>query len=211
MTLLDLMQQQMRTAQAVAARLAENLAVPPPPECGDDRSPSSPRWRSQSLAKGAAGVAVLHSVRAQAGLSSWARVQAWLACATREGLSAGSGAGLWYGVPALAFAVTAAAPSGRYQRALQVLDAAVTRLVRARLDAACARIAAARRPSLAEFDLVRGLTGLGAYLLHRDPDGNLVRQVLAYLVRLTQPLAADDHAGARARLVDQRPTRWASR
>jgi len=28
---------------------------------------------------------------------------------------------------------------------------------------------------------VRGLTGLGAYLLHRDPHGDLVRQILAYL------------------------------
>jgi hypothetical protein len=154
MILLDLTQQRMRTAQAVAARLAETLAVPPPPESGHDRSPSSPRWRSQSLSKGAAGVAVLHSVRAQAGLSSGARVQAWLACATREELSAGPGASLWYGAPAVAFAV-AAASSGRYQRALQVLDTAVTRLVRARLEAACARIAAALRPSLAEFDLVR--------------------------------------------------------
>ncbi|WP_455357155.1 hypothetical protein [Streptomyces sp. SYSU K217416] len=31
------------------------------------------------------------------------------------------------------------------------------------------RMDAERRPALYEFDLVRGLTGLGAYLLHRDP------------------------------------------
>lgn len=42
---------------------------------------------------------------------------------------------------------------------------------------------------------MRGLTGLGAYLLHRDPHGELVRQVLAYLVRLTEPVPADDEAG----------------
>lgn len=198
MTLLDnLRREQIRTAQAVAARLAENLAVPPARECGDDRSPSNPRWRSQSLSKGAAGVAVLHSVRAHSGLSSWARVHAWLTCATDEELSAGPGAGLWYGAPAVAFAM-AAAPTGQYQRALQVLDTAITKLVRTRLDAASARMAAALRPSLAEFDLVRGLTGLGVYLLRRDPQGDPVRQVLAYLVRLTEPLPADDHLGVSA-------------
>ena len=126
------------------------------------------------------------------------RVHAWLACATREDLSAGAGAGLWFGAPAVAFALSAAAPPGQYRRAAQALDTAVTRLVGARLDAASARMAAARRPSRAEFDLVRGLTGLGAYLLHRDPHGDLVRQILAYLVRLTEPLPASDRAGLSA-------------
>ncbi|MGH3687574.1 MAG: hypothetical protein ACRDSM_21530, partial [Pseudonocardiaceae bacterium] len=46
--------------------------------------------------------------------------------------------------------------------------------------------------------LVRGLTGLGAYLLRRDPGGDLVGRVLAYLVALTEPLAADDDAARRA-------------
>jgi hypothetical protein len=59
-------------------------------------------------------------------------------------------------------------------------------------------MAAGVRPSLSEFDLVRGPTGLGAYLLRRDPDGDLVRRVLAYLVQLTEPLPADDEAGLSA-------------
>jgi hypothetical protein len=57
---------------------------------------------------------------------------------------------------------------------------------------------AAERPSLSEFDLVRGLTGLGAYLLRRDPHSQLVRQMLTYLVKLTEPLPADDPAGKAA-------------
>ncbi len=173
MTLLadGLHHRQLRTAQAVAARLTDALAVPPPPELGDDRSPSSPRWHSQSLSKGAAGVAILHGVRAHAGLGAWDRVHAWLACATREDLSAGAGAGLWFGVPAVAFAVSAAAPPGGYLRAMKGLDAAITRLVQSRLDAAFVRMAASLRPSLAKYDLVRGLTGMGAYLLRRDPHG----------------------------------------
>jgi lantibiotic biosynthesis protein len=59
-------------------------------------------------------------------------------------------------------------------------------------------MASAVRPSLKEFDLVHGLTGFGAYLLRRDPGGCLVRQVLAYLVQLTEPVAAGDEAGLAA-------------
>jgi lantibiotic biosynthesis protein len=88
-------------------------------------------------------------------------MHAWLARATREDLSAGRGAGLWFGAPAVAFAISIAAPR-QYQRAMASLDASITQLVHARLEAALARMATAIRPSLSEFDLVRGLTGLGA-------------------------------------------------
>ncbi len=188
---------QRRTAEAVVTCLSDVLVVPPPPEPGGDRGPSSPRWRDQSLSKGAAGVAVLHGVRAQDGRGSGDPVHAWLARATHEDLSAGPGAGLWFGAPAIAFAIFTAAPQ-QYPRAMTSLDAAVAVLVHARLDAAHARMAAAARPSLSEFDLVRGLTGLGAYLLRRDPRGDLVGRVLVYLVQLTEPVPADDEAGRSA-------------
>ncbi|MEO7193470.1 MAG: lanthionine synthetase C family protein [Pseudonocardiaceae bacterium] len=187
----------LRGAAAVAHELSDSLAAPPPPEVGDDYGPSSPRWSDQSLSKGAAGVAVLHGVRARDGLGGGDSMHAWLACATREDLSAGRGAGLWFGAPAVAFAIATAAPR-QYPQATTILDASVAQLVHARLETAFARITAAVRPSLSEFDLVRGLTGLGAYLLHRDPHGDLVRRVLAYLVRLTEPMPADDTAGSSA-------------
>lgn len=196
MTLLD-DDLQRRTAQAVATQLSDVLVVPPPLGLGDDRGPSSPRWRDQSLSKGAAGVAVLHGVRAQDGRGSPEPVHAWLTRATGEGLSVGPGAGLWFGAPAVAFAISTAAPQ-QYPRAMDSLHSAVQALVHARLDVAHARMAAAARPPLSEFDLVRGLTGLGAYLLRRDPGGDLVGRVLAYLVALTEPLAADDDAGRSA-------------
>ena len=186
-----------RAAAAVATELSNALAAPPSPELGDDRSPSSPRWRDQSLSKGAAGVAVLHGVRAQDGLGGTDPAHAWLARATREDLSAGRGAGLWFGAPAVAFAIATAAPE-QYPRAMTGLDAGITQLAHARLRTARARMAAAVRPSLSEFDLVRGLTGLGAHLLRRDPHGGLVRRVLDYLVQLTEPLPADDEAGPSA-------------
>lgn len=195
MTGLDTGQQ--TAAAAMADRIAVAVAVPPPSEHGDDYSPGSPRWRDQSLSKGAAGVAVLHGLRAQHGLADDKPLHAWLTRATRDDLTAGPGAGLWFGAPALAFALQVAAPDA-YPRATARLDNGVTQLVRTRLDAAHARIDAAERPSPYEFDLTRGLVGLGAHLLDRDPAGDLIRQVLAYLVRLTEPVAAADEAGAAA-------------
>jgi hypothetical protein len=43
-------------------------------------------------------------------------------------------------------------------------------------------------PALAEFDAIRGLTGIGVLLLRRETHTELTRAVLAYLVRLTEPL-----------------------
>ncbi|MFJ2112085.1 lanthionine synthetase C family protein [Streptomyces sp. NPDC087850] len=189
--------EQRAAAAAMADELAAALTEPPLLEYGDDYSPSSPRWRDQSLSKGAAGVALLHGLRAQDGLADTKPVHAWLARATRDGLTAGPGAGLWFGAPALAFALHLAAPS-TYPNALAALDTGVAQLVHTRLKAAHARIDAGRRPSQYEFDLTRGLTGLGACLLNRDPGSELVREILVYLVRLTEPVDAADEAGANA-------------
>jgi len=185
----------LRMAGALATELADALASPPPLEPDGDRSPTSPRWRGQSLSKGAAGIAVLHGIRAHTGHGPWNRAHAWLACANREELSAGPGAGLWFGAGSLAFALSVAAPPGQYRTAQSALDAAVATMTRSRLEAAAARMTAGVRPALAEFDLVRGLTGLGAYWLRRDPGGPLIRDVLTYVVRLCQPLPASDPAG----------------
>ncbi|GAA4612829.1 lanthionine synthetase C family protein [Actinoallomurus liliacearum] len=185
-----LAEHQLSAAAKIAARLTDALALPTSPQ--RDRGIAGSRCPGQSLSKGAAGVAVLHGVRAHAGLGDWDRAHQWLAYATRDEVSAGPNAGLWHGAPAVAFAISVAAPSRRYPQAMKRLDAAVTALVQARLEAAAARIAAAQRPCRAEFDLVRGLTGLGAYLLRRDPGGRLIRQVLTYLVRLSEPFPADD-------------------
>ncbi len=184
-------------AAAVSGHLAETLQEPPPPEIGEDRGPVSRRWHAQSLSKGAAGVVVLHGLRARAGLGSVEPVHAWLVAATHEPLSIGAGAGLWYGATAVAFGLQEATPD-RYQQALRQLDHAVTTLVQSRLQAAHTRMDAARRPSLSEYDLVRGLAGLGTYLLRRDRPEELLRQVLAYLVRLTEPVSAPDEAGTDA-------------
>lgn len=176
---------------AVADFLSERLATPPLAEKGDAG------WQHQSLSRGAAGVAVLHGVRAGAGQGSLERVHAWLGLAVRAGVSTGPGSGLWFGAPAVAFAIAASAP-GRYPAAADVLTAAVADMTQARLRTAYARIAAGVRPPLSEFDLVRGLTGLGAYLLHCEPDPRLLQAVLRYLVCLSEPVRARDALGLSA-------------
>jgi hypothetical protein len=145
----------------------------------------------QSLVRGAAGIALFAVERAAAGAASWETAHHWLAASIREGADAGEHASAFYGAPALAFVFHGAAGAGRYQGALAVLDAATAEVTRHRLDAAHARLDRRERPALAEFDLIYGLTGLGAHLLRRDPQGELIRDVLAYLVRLTEPLDRD--------------------
>ena len=68
------------------------------------------------------------------------------------------------------------------------LDTSTAAVTRRRLDEAHACIDRGDRPALAEFNLIRGLAGLGAYHLQRNPHHDITRAVLFYLVRLTEPL-----------------------
>lgn len=160
----------------VAAHLAHPGRVP------------DPGGHPQSLSRGAAGVALLHIERAATGRAGWDIAHLWLRAAARSSISVGHQANLLFGGPALAFALHGATTlPGRYERALTALDRHVATLVRQRLEQAHARIDSGTHPSLAEFDLFKGLTGLGAHLLRRFPGSDLLAQVLAYLVRLTLP------------------------
>ncbi|MGH3996355.1 MAG: lanthionine synthetase C family protein, partial [Pseudonocardiaceae bacterium] len=140
------------------------------------------------MAGGAAGIALLHIERAHTGHGDWTTAHAWLSAAGRDDLSAGPNASLFFGAPTLAFLTHAAADRpGKLTRA--TLDTSTAALTRRRLDEAHARINRGDRPTLAEFDLLRGLAGLGAYHLARNPHHDITAAVLAYLVRLTEPLA----------------------
>lgn len=146
-------------------------------------------WWPQSLAHGAVGVALLHIERARAGLASWQRAHNWLACTAHGEVSSGGDSHLYYGAPALAFALHGAADRpGSYARALDNLDHHIAARTRRRLERAHARMDRGELPALAEFDSIRGLAGIGAHLLRRDPQADLIRDVLAYLVRLTEPV-----------------------
>lgn len=173
-------------ALKVTDAVADLLAVP-------DTAPVSPRTTTtdrQQLAYGPLGIAMLHIERAASGLGPWQRAQDWLTVAARQPFTSGPDSHPFYGAPALAHTVACAAEHlpGSYQRALDTLDVQIATDIRRRLGAAHRRIDAELLPQFAEFDVLRGLTGYGAYLLRRNPGSVAVRTVLDYCVRLTEPV-----------------------
>jgi len=164
--------------------------------------PATTRWptgtseavRRQSLACGAPGIALLHIELAALGERPWERVHTWLAYATADPVIGGRDSYPYFGTYAVAHALACAAEAlpGLYQGALAALDAPITADVRARLAAAHARLQEGGLPAMAEFDVIRGLAGVGMYLLHRDPADCLLKEVLAYMVALTAPLRDAD-------------------
>lgn len=160
----------------------------------DHAQKTSAEWavRAQSLAQGAAGIALLHIERAHRGRGSWADAHTVLASCAND-LVVDEKASLYVGAPAVAFALhTASVDTRRYGKALAALDNQIIVLTRNRVEQAHARIDRGERPRVSEFDLFHGLTGLGSYLLCRNPHTDAMHDVLAYLVRLTLPLENDD-------------------
>jgi hypothetical protein len=144
---------------------------------------------AQSLAKGAAGTALLHIERAHAGPGSWMTAHAWLKTATEHQINASTQAGLYYGAPAISFILHATQADGvqRYDSATRTIDQLVTRIAEDRIAAANDRIDRGDLATFAEYDLFYGLTGLGVLLLHHQPESPVLPRLLSYLVRLTEP------------------------
>ncbi|WUV84637.1 lanthionine synthetase C family protein [Streptomyces sp. NBC_01476] len=149
----------------------------------------SPRL-AQSLYQGAAGIALVHIERAHNGKGSWQSAHGWVTAAARAGVSAADDSGLHFGAPALAYVLHTAGADGitRYGSALANLDQHVTALTHRRVDAALARIDSGALPDFAEYDLLHGLTGIGAHLLQHAPGADALGRVLGYLVSLTAPM-----------------------
>ncbi|TYB47817.1 lanthionine synthetase C family protein [Actinomadura chibensis] len=135
----------------------------------------------QNLAEGAVGIALLHLET-----GAWEAAYTALQEAVSSGVSTAAGASLFYGAPALAF-VLASSNRADLTRAKAIVATGTATVTRRRLEAAHRRIDRRRRPAYAEFDLIRGLTGLGV-ALRRIGALDLLREVLTYLVRLTEPL-----------------------
>ncbi|GAA1673327.1 lanthionine synthetase C family protein [Fodinicola feengrottensis] len=154
-----------------------------------------PGW-SADLYAGAPGIALLHIERARTGAAGWGTVQKWARAMTAHPVTAHADAsGLDRGAPAVAFALHAAGHHA-YSGALTTLDHHIANTTRTRLRRAHARIEAGQLPDAREFDLIRGLAGIGVFLLHRERNTDhgqryLLREVIAYLVRLTQPVTVD--------------------
>ncbi|RLK61907.1 lanthionine synthetase C family protein [Actinokineospora cianjurensis] len=141
---------------------------------------------TDSLADGAAGIALLHFERARTGACATIDAHPWAVTMTKGPVTAHPDvASLYRGAPAVAFALlTAGHPA--YAAAVADLDEHIVTLTRERLERAHRRIDNSLLPDIREFDLISGLTGIGTYLLHRGH--HLLTEVLAYLVRLTEPL-----------------------
>ncbi|MER6072763.1 lanthionine synthetase C family protein [Streptomyces sp. NPDC001817] len=152
-------------------------------------TPARLGWR-QSLYSGAAGVALLHAVRARAGQEDREALRPWAAAMVEGPIQAAPEAcGLYEGAPAVAY-VLSFTHTNTATRALTTLDTHLAYLTRHRLKRAHARIDRGALPTLGEYDLISGLTGLGTYHLHRGHRTEL-RDTLAYLVRLTEPITID--------------------
>jgi hypothetical protein len=136
-------------------------------------------------------MALLHIERAHRGTGTWRDAHARVAAAVAHPVAAGPAASMAQGAPAVAFAMSCAR-FGAYQPALVRLDQHVTAITRHRLERASRRMNAGQLPELREFDLIGGLTGLGAYFLHRHSGGPVLPEILHYLIRLTEPAATPD-------------------
>lgn len=148
----------------------------------------------QSLARGAAGIALWHIERAHHHApGSRERAHAWVQAALAEPVSNAESAGLFAGLPAIAFLLRTAEPViPEYSQAVEECDAHLIHLAHRRVDAATARIARSEPTTFAEYDLLHGLTGIGQLLLRFQPGTDALARVLHYLVRLTEPLCIDD-------------------
>lgn len=145
----------------------------------------------QSLFAGGAGLVMAQAEYARTGAGSWDDVRRAVAAMVADPVTADpDSTGLHRGVPAVAFALHSTGRPG-HATALATLDEYVATVTARRLRTAHQRIDCGGLPRLREYDLIRGLTGIGAHLLRRDPGGAPVRDVLAYLVRLTAPLHID--------------------
>lgn len=173
----------------LAMRTADALASP---DMAPRRSQNAPWWR-QSLAHGLPGIALLHIELAANEQRPWQRVHDWMSATTAAPITTGQDSHPFYGAPALAHALACTTEQlpGAYKRTLDGIDQSITADTRRRLAAAHRRIDRGDLPRLAEFDALQGLTGYGAYLLRRDPDGAAVAEILSYLVRLTDPVTHD--------------------
>jgi len=100
---------------------------------------------------------------------------------TRNPITAHPNAGgLYQGVPAVAFALHAAGQPA-YATALETLDGHIATLSRHRLELAHKRIDLRHLPALRGFDLIRGLTGIGAYLFTVTGQADAIGRICAWL------------------------------
>lgn len=188
-------------AGAVSAGILERLADPAatmaatriPAEAADD-GVAEPVWAELTLGSGSPGLALAFAGAARHPERQVPRAHAYLTAGTRA-VSGGPGAasGIFKGPGALAFAVLVAhRATGGYVSALARFDAYQRDLVRAVLPPVEDRPLS----TIGHYEVVRGLTGVGRYLLARaETCEEPLTAVLDHLVRLS--VGTVSHQGAR--------------
>ncbi|WP_327352758.1 lanthionine synthetase C family protein [Streptomyces sp. NBC_01304] len=179
----------MEQARALIGDFATSLAQPFAP-------PKDEPWAGQSLATGAAGIALFHIEQAATGQATWRPAHRWISQAAAGDITATDSTGLYLGAPAVAFVLQAAPDSVQhlYRDARTALHGHVVNLTHRRVDSALARMYRGAHTTFAEYDTFYGLTGIGAYLLRAAPNSDAMEKVLRYLVSLTHPLDSDGPA-----------------
>lgn len=142
--------------------LANQLTTPMPPAADEF-------WQVQSLSRGTAGIALLHIERAHARAGTWTSAHRWVKVATADSVI-DSDQALYLGAPATCAMLQAAADQiPVYTVALTKIFPAVMASAHRRVDAALTRIKRGEAATFDEYDLFRGLTGIGRLLLEQEP------------------------------------------
>lgn len=174
---------------AAAACAADNVDLLP-----GMASAQSP-WGTLGLGEAHAGVALLYAELSHTDERFRTAAHAHLAAAA-QGLKGPTAPGLYGGAASLAFAAhTARRGEDDYAGMLDTLDTRVAAQLDRLLTAEDRRLATGEAGvQMRTYDAIAGATGLGRYLMlrgarHREQ----LTDILAYLVRLTEPVEAHGH------------------
>ncbi|MFF9915873.1 lanthionine synthetase C family protein [Streptomyces sp. NPDC013457] len=177
-------------ARDVAAQVFDRLRDPDA-TAADTRIPGvaahidlqEPLWQDLALSSGYPGVSLAFTGRGTPGPDDAAAAHAYLVRAMRAtAATAHAPGGIWTGPGAVAFAVLVAHhTTGGYRSALHRLDDHQRRLVRRALP----EVRDTPATTNGEFEVVRGMSGIGRYLLARREQCEAeLRLVLTYLTRM---------------------------
>ncbi|PZG19222.1 lanthionine synthetase C family protein [Nonomuraea aridisoli] len=182
-----------RTAADIAGLLAGRLADPDAIEHLFEQSVLMEAGRpGLSLSVGFPAAALFHAELAATRPAARRTAHAMLARAISQEPPSGGGA-LYDGLTALAFAArNTAATADDYRFLLSQLDPYVADLAHLRVERWSQRGPATL--TMSSYDVIQGLTGLGRYLLMAAPGGDALREVLSFLVSITdEPAEAAGH------------------
>ncbi|MFE4333707.1 lanthionine synthetase C family protein [Streptomyces sp. NPDC056831] len=185
-----------QVSEQILDRLADpaaTVAATRIPAEANDTGETEAIWAEMTLGSGSPGLAIAFSGATRPGTDRTARAHGYLAAATSAAaLGDTTPSGIFKGPGALAFAVLIAhRATGGYVSALQRLDGYQRDLVRSALPAVPEN---SPLPTIGHYEVVRGMTGVGRYLLARaETCGEELETTLTYLTRLS--LGEVEHRG----------------